>query len=707
MKPRKRDHAVVDESKLEFERLQADHEMFLQAFESLGTVYSTSSHSLRRGGANFGSRLAFPPIFLQRSLSYMKGRIDVVKKRSKPRKNFKLDSLLAQTEAKHRKENTKCSYKSDFMNIAFLGYFHQNEPKVTNSEVQVALLKICHKKRKDVSSPVLQVDLGRVIVPINPAPELQPADNEQTLSIGSSNFNHNNSHSVKSYTLMFNVICQVDKAAEPQVNGLVNGEVNGEHNGKDDEPSPKHYCNHSTSPATRHSTQCISPRQRSCQSTNDLCTMSYTAELVVYDKYQRCLLTEGEYEIALHDMRQKVLSKKHATWETVMGGQAIGPFEVFNKCPTLKFKLAWSQLPLDQSASNGAETDMENDGENNRAIVPKHFIPRLAQLEKRAREAVSPSKRRRIFYQFLYNNNTRQQTEARDDLSCPWCSLPCMQLYSLLKHLRCCHPRFNFAYTEHPKGARIDVSINQCFDGAYVGNPQDLHSHIGYAFSRNGPVRRTPVTHLMVYRPKKPSYDIAEFMEPESEKHSMRQTVQGHNRLYYHTVTCQPIRPCEIETDSEDENDPMWLRQNTINMIDEFTDVNEGEKEVMKMWNIHVMHHNYIADCQMPAALCLFVEEYGTSLLQQNLVRNFLLHVINLYDFGLVRPEVVYRTVMHLLTLRNKLEADGLLPAPVGAGKCTASNVPWQGTRQHGDSNISFMSCPSFSSISKKDEPKP
>lgn len=49
--------------------------------------------------------------------------------------------------------------------------------------------------------------------------------------------------------------------------------------------------------------------------------MSYTAELVVYDKYQRCLLTEGEYEIALHDMRQKVLSKKHATWETVMGGQ--------------------------------------------------------------------------------------------------------------------------------------------------------------------------------------------------------------------------------------------------------------------------------------------------------------------------------------------------------------------------------------------------
>ena len=53
---------------------------------------------------------------------------------------------------------------------------------------------------------------------------------------------------------------------------------------------------------------------------------------------------------------------------------------------------------------------------------------------------------------------------------------------------------------EHPKGARIDVSINDCYDGSYVGNPQDLHSHIGFAFSRTGPVRRIPVTHFIVYK---------------------------------------------------------------------------------------------------------------------------------------------------------------------------------------------------------------
>jgi len=33
--------------------------------------------------------------------------------------------------------------------------------------------------------------------------------------------------------------------------------------------------------------------------------------------------------------------------------------------------------------------------------------------------------------------------------------------------------------------------------------------------------------------------------------------------LYFHSLTCQAVRPCEIDVDSEDENDPEWLRQKT------------------------------------------------------------------------------------------------------------------------------------------------
>jgi VEFS-Box of polycomb protein len=39
---------------------------------------------------------------------------------------------------------------------------------------------------------------------------------------------------------------------------------------------------------------------------------------------------------------------------------------------------------------------------------------------------------------------------------------------------------------------------------------------------------------------------------------------------------------------TEDEVDPQWLITKMCQMIDEFSDVNEGEKEFMKMWNVHV-----------------------------------------------------------------------------------------------------------------------
>lgn len=56
------------------------------------------------------------------------------------------------------------------------------------------------------------------------------------------------------------------------------------------------------------------------------------------------------------------------------------------------------------------------------------------------------SNKLKIVYQFLYNNNSRQQTEASEDLHCPWCTLDCFTLYSLLKHLKLCHARFTFSY---------------------------------------------------------------------------------------------------------------------------------------------------------------------------------------------------------------------------------------------------------------------
>ncbi len=37
--------------------------------------------------------------------------------------------------------------------------------------------------------------------------------------------------------------------------------------------------------------------------------------------------------------------------------------------------------------------------------------------------------------------------------------------------------------------------------------------------------------------------------------------------------------------------DPEWLKIKTSKMIDDFTDVNDGEKEFMKIWNNHVQKY--------------------------------------------------------------------------------------------------------------------
>lgn len=43
-----------------------------------------------------------------------------------------------------------------------------------------------------------------------------------------------------------------------------------------------------------------------------------------------------------------------------------------------------------------------------------------------------------------------------------------------------------------------------------------------------------------------------------------RTYTSGHNRLYFHSDSCVPLRAQEMEVDSEDEHDPEWLREKTI-----------------------------------------------------------------------------------------------------------------------------------------------
>lgn len=325
----------------------------------------------------------------------------------------------------------------------------------------------------------------------------------------------------------------------------------------------------------------------------------YRAELLVYDKQKNCLLTDGEYTVVLQPCQPpKVFNKfgkynRFSSWQEIKAedienwsiedpNKQYGSMEVFRKGPILRFQLSWSLNPKNISI-NGLNQILSNDFENDSNIVnnmnEKSFnqsyngnISSNDSLKNQINSSFSsnstnsivhPKRPMRVIYQFCFNNSTRQQTKPQNDLCCPWCSLNCQQLYSLIKHLKLCHNRFTFNYIPDTKCARIDVSINECYDGSYAGNPHDL-SYTGFAFSRNGPIRRNPVTHVIVCRPKRFAQSLSEFDEPDDEDGTNGRTyVSGHNRLYYHTNSCLPIRPQEMDYDSEAENDPKWMREKT------------------------------------------------------------------------------------------------------------------------------------------------
>lgn len=73
---------------------------------------------------------------------------------------------------------------------------------------------------------------------------------------------------------------------------------------------------------------------------------------------------------------------------------------------------------------------------------------------------------------------------------------------------------------------------------------------------------------FLFIRPKRTKASMSEFLESEDgEVEQQRTYSSGHNRLYFHSDTCLPLRPQEMEVDSEDEKDPEWLREKTITVI--------------------------------------------------------------------------------------------------------------------------------------------
>jgi polycomb protein SUZ12 len=213
--------------------------------------------------------------------------------------------------------------------------------------------------------------------------------------------------------------------------------------------------------------------------------------------------------------------------------------------------------------------------------------------------------------------------------------------------------------TETGKTGKIvfDIKIDDIFDGSYSGNPYDKYyaAHLGCSMSRFESCQRLPVTYVVCNKKSSSYIDLSKFSSQveasklealnskQQNNHSKNYQMQsnkafncatGTERIYYHTTTFLPVFPDEISYDSDEDLVPDWLKEQTEELINDFTDMNDGEKGIMRLWNLFSMKHNLIGASQVMSACEQFVEENAEAIAALNLRNNFMLLFSVFLDCG-------------------------------------------------------------------------
>lgn len=450
----------------------------------------------------------------------MRGR---TKRNNKTRIGFKVNDILSRIQLQHNKDHRPT--ENENLIIGFVS-FHDSHLQTRYVKVDTKLEKVSYKRRKESTMAQNQIRIGESNVIVNT--DQNGTDKLPAVCVSATEFDRLGDNIQTTYQLTFDIESQPFTGQSS------------------DEPSNKYACYSKT----------------------------YHAELPVFDKQGRNLLVNGLYQVTAlerHAFRPSHMlcwenfpseADQHiADWAEEVNRyyfaeEDSNPFVTFDKTPKIQLYMEWTRSKI--TGNNYIPrpkfiTDQHNNNKEN-SLNGSIVVNNSSLLNGVEKKEVHTIGYKPFIFQFIVNNSTKQRTEDRSDYVCPWCSLNCVQVYSLMKHLKLCHARLLFQYIEDENKARIDVYINELFDGSYSGAPHDI---LLGTQRQSGPTRRNVVTNIMVFRPRKPTFKMCEFQEvDDGELEQQRQYISGHNRIYYHSETCIPIMPKELDYDSEGEPDP-------------------------------------------------------------------------------------------------------------------------------------------------------
>ena len=126
-------------------------------------------------------------------------------------------------------------------------------------------------------------------------------------------------------------------------------------------------------------------------------------------------------------------------------------------------------------------------------------------------------------------------------------------------------------------------------------------------------------------------------------------------RGFYHSRTGVPMHEDELGYDSDDDVDESQDLHTNNAMLEEFDDVSYEEKTFMMMWHSHLISFPVYADLYIPMITERFARKHAPDLIQLGLRHNFLLHLITLWDYGLISSEDMEKCILYV----DKFAVDG------------------------------------------------
>nr|XP_027194894.1 uncharacterized protein LOC113789542 [Dermatophagoides pteronyssinus] len=319
-------------------------------------------------------------------------------------------------------------------------------------------------------------------------------------------------------------------------------------------------------------------------------------------------------------------------------------------------------------SSVSAQNLTNSDSAQENSSMSKPIIPRLIH-EKDS-------------FKIVYEFSQIQSNLISEDISCPLCSRQFVMLAQLAVHLTTNHERFRFRMTMDPMNRfiSIHVGLNEQFDPTFDTDP--LLKALNYC-PRTHQTQRRRVSRMRCTRPERrptTNHQPATMMITIGRDHRSLCTMFTYNdegryyqidvnhqigsyealsqrRVFYHSRTMLPILPAEMEDDSETD-EIQWRMRQKRHMMQDFIDVNPGEKAVMGLWNQFIMKYRnrYFADCHMSDAVKNFMVTNTPMLIRCNLRHNCILHLINMYRYKCIDQDVVDQSVRYLNKMQSYYE---------------------------------------------------